>query len=187
MTSTGNRQLPRRGLPDRELLSNIRCLLTDVDGVLTDGRIHFNEAGEETKLFHVHDAAGLVYWHRCGGISGFVSGRRGGMVQKRAADLRVQEVHLGHLDKLPVFEDILRRNDLLPEQVAYVGDDLVDLPVMAVAGFSVTVPNARLEVRERAHYITETRGGDGALREVIEILLQAQGKWDDLVRKGGRP
>ena len=180
-------QLDDRRLPDRELLRNIRCILTDVDGVLTDGRIHLNEAGEESKVFHVHDAAGLIYWHRSGGISGFVSGRRGKMVEKRAQELSVHEVFLGRLDKLPVFEEILVRRKMRPEEVAYVGDDLVDLPVMAAAGFAVTVPNARREVRERAHYITETRGGDGALREVIEILLQAQGKWDDLVRKGGRP
>ena len=175
------------GLPDHALLRGIRCLLTDVDGVLTDGRIHLNEAGEESKIFHVHDAAGLVYWHRTGGISGFVSGRLGAMVEKRARDLSVHEVHLGRLDKLSVLEEILVRHKLSAEEVAYIGDDLVDLPVMEVVGFAVTVPNARPEVRERAHYITETRGGDGALREVVEILLQAQGKWDDLVAKGGRP
>ena len=170
-----------------EQLRRIRCLLTDVDGVLTDGRIHLNDAGEESKAFHVHDAAGLVYWHRSGGMTGFVSGRLGKMVEKRAHDLGVAEVHLGHLDKLPVLKDILQRHELMAEEVAYVGDDLVDLPVLAAVGFAVTVPNARIEVRERVHYVTETHGGDGALREVIEILLKAQGKWEDLVRKGGRP
>jgi 3-deoxy-D-manno-octulosonate 8-phosphate phosphatase (KDO 8-P phosphatase) len=180
-------QPPDRCIPPLEQLRRIRCLLTDVDGVLTDGRIHINEAGEESKIFHVHDAAGLVYWHRAGGISGFVSGRCGKMVEKRAQDLSVSEVHLGKLDKLPVLEDILERHEMLAEEVAYVGDDLVDLPVLAAVGFAVTVPNARLEVRERVHYVTETPGGDGALREVVEILLKAQGKWDDLVRRGGRP
>lgn len=178
---------PNPRIPPTEHLRRIRLLLSDVDGVLTDGRIHLNEAGEESKIFHVHDAAGLVYWHRSGGMSGFVSGRLGKMVEKRARDLSVTEVHLGKLDKLPVLEDILQRHEMLAEEVAYVGDDLVDLPVLAAVGFAVTVPNARLEVRERAHYITQTRGGDGALREVVEILLKAQGKWDDLVRKGGRP
>lgn len=178
---------PDQRLPPAEHLRRIRLLLTDVDGVLTDGRIHLNEAGEESKIFHVHDAAGLVYWHRSGGLSGFVSGRGGRMVEKRARDLSVTEVHLSKLDKLPVLEDILERHSLDAEEVAYVGDDLVDLPVLAVVGFAVTVPNARLEVRERAHYITQTHGGDGALREVVEILLKAQGKWDDLVNKGGRP
>ncbi len=109
------------------------------------------------------------------------------MVEKRASDLGVQEVHLGRLDKLSVLQDILERHEMQPDQVAYVGDDLVDLPVLQVVGFAVTVPNARVEVRECAHYITQTPGGDGALREVIEILLKAHGKWDDLVRKGGRP
>jgi 3-deoxy-D-manno-octulosonate 8-phosphate phosphatase (KDO 8-P phosphatase) len=178
---------PHQRIPPAEHLRRIRLLLSDVDGVLTDGRIHLNEAGEESKIFHVHDAAGLVYWHRSGGLSGFVSGRWGKMVEKRAQDLNVAEVHLGKLDKLPVLEDILDRHSLEAEEVAYVGDDLVDLPVLATVGFAVTVPNARLEVRERVHYITQTYGGDGALREVIEILLKAQGKWDDLVNKGGRP
>ncbi len=178
---------PDRRVPELEQLRRIRCLLTDVDGVLTDGRIHLNEAGEESKTFHVHDAAGLVYWHRTGGLSGFVSGRKGKMVEKRARDLNVQEVHLGQLDKLPVLEDIMTRHELLAEEIAYIGDDLVDLPVLAAVGFAVTVPNARSEVRERVHYVTETRGGDGALREVVEILLKAHGKWEDLVRKGGRP
>ncbi len=178
---------PDRRIPPTEQLRRIRCLLTDVDGVLTDGRIHVNEAGEESKVFHVHDAAGLVYWHRAGGMSGFVSGRWGKMVEKRAQDLNVTEVHLGKLDKLPVLEDILERHKMLAEEVAYVGDDLVDLPVLAAVGFAVTVPNARREVRERVHYVTETHGGDGALREVVEILLKAQGKWDDLVQRGGRP
>jgi len=176
-----------RSMPPTERLRRIRLLLADVDGVLTDGRIHLNEAGEESKIFHVHDAAGLVYWHRAGGISGFVSGRWGKMVEKRARDLSVAEVHLGKLDKLPVLEEILERRKITSEEVAYVGDDLVDLPVLAVVGFAVTVPNARSEVRERAQYVTQTRGGDGALREVVEILLKAQGKWDDLVRRGGRP
>jgi 3-deoxy-D-manno-octulosonate 8-phosphate phosphatase (KDO 8-P phosphatase) len=170
-----------------EQLRRIRCLLTDVDGVLTDGRIHLNEAGEESKAFHVHDAAGLFYWHRAGGMTGFISGRLGKMVEKRARDLKVAEVHLGQLDKLPVLQDILQRHELMAEEVAYVGDDLVDLPVLAAVGFAVTVPNARIEVRERVHYVTKTHGGAGALREVIEILLKAQGKWDEVVRKGGRP
>lgn len=178
---------PKPRIPPTEHLRGIRLLLTDVDGVLTDGRIHFNEAGEETKMFHVHDAAGLAYWHRAGGLSGFVSGRLGKMVEKRARDLSVTEVHLGKLDKLPILQDIMDRHGLAPEEVTYVGDDLVDLPVLAAVGFAVTVPNARLEVRERVHYVTQTPGGHGAVREVIEILLKAQGKWDDLVRKGGRP
>lgn len=175
------------GTPDADLLRGIRLLLTDVDGVLTDGRIHFDGSGRELKTFHVHDGAGLVYWHRCGGLSGFLSGRSSDVVRDRARELGVAEVHLGHHDKIAVFEDILRRRQLTPSQVAYVGDDLLDLPVLGRVGFAASVPNARREVRDRVHYVTELPGGAGAIREVVELLLVAQGKWDDVVRRSGMP
>lgn len=168
-------------------LGAIRLLLTDVDGVLTDGRVHFSAEGQELKTFHVHDGAGLVYWHRCGGLSGFVSGRGGEIVAARARDLGVHEVVLLCKDKLAAVEEILRRRALPPESVAYVGDDLVDLTVMRHVGFAVSVPNGRDEVRAAAHYVTATRGGEGALREVVELLLRARGQWDSVVGRGGAP
>ena len=113
-----------RKFPDSEVIRGIRMLLTDVDGVLTDGRIHFDANGQEFKSFHVHDGAGFVYWHRCGGISGFISGRSSQVVAERGEELGVAEMHLGRLDKMPVLEGILERHDLRLEQVAYVGDDL---------------------------------------------------------------
>ena len=176
-----------KGLPNDDVLAGIRLLLLDVDGVLTDGRLHFDASGKEVKTFHVHDGAGLVYWHRCGGISGFLSGRRSDVVVDRGRQLGVQELHLGHHDKKPVYADILERNDLRHEQVAYVGDDLLDLPVLDQVGFAVTVPNARPEVKERVHYVTHTPGGEGAVREVVELLLKARGLWEDVVRRGGLP
>lgn len=168
-------------------LSAIALLLTDVDGVLTDGRIHFDAEGRELKVFHVHDAAGLVYWHRCGGLSGFISGRGSRIVADRARELGVHELHLERLDKLTVLEDILARRDLEPAAVAYVGDDLLDLPVLRRVGFAVSVPNARVEVRSAADHVTAAQGGEGALREVVELLLRARGRWDEVVAKGGRP
>ncbi len=174
-------------LPGGQDLTRIRLLLTDVDGVLTDGRIHFDAAGNEVKSFHVHDAAGVFYWQRAGGLTGFVSGRRGRIVEQRAEELGIAELHLGRLDKLPVFEEILARRDLRPEEVAYVGDDLLDLPVLLRAGFAVAPADARPEVRERVHHVAEARGGFGVLREVIEILLRARGAWQQVVDKGGRP
>lgn len=172
---------------DRARLQGIRLLLTDVDGVLTDGRIHFDGSGAEFKTFHVHDGAGLVYWHRMGGISGFLSGRGSSVVEARGRELGVQELHLGHLDKRPVAEEILARHELSPAQMAYVGDDLADLPVMELAGFAVSVPNGLQDVRERADYVTHIGGGQGAVREVVEILLKAQGKWLEVVSRGGLP
>ncbi|HLU38284.1 MAG TPA: HAD hydrolase family protein [Planctomycetota bacterium] len=167
-------------------LGAIRMLITDVDGVLTDGRIHFDGEGRELKTFHVHDGAGLVYWHRCGGLSGFVSGRGSKIVEERARELGVHEVWLRCADKLAVVEDILRRRGLPAEAVAYVGDDLLDLPVMRRVGFAVSVPNGREEVRAAAHYVTSAPGGFGALREVVELLLRARRQWESLVQGGGR-
>jgi len=173
--------------PDDSVLRNIQLLLTDVDGVLTDGHIRFDAEGRELKTFHVHDGAGFVYWHRSGGLSGFVSGRGSAVVKTRAAELGVHEVHLGNMDKLPIVEDILARRELDAQQVAYVGDDIADLPVLRRVGFAVTVPNARADVHQHVHYVTEARGGDGALRDVIEYLLKAKGMWDDIVSRSGLP
>lgn len=171
-------------------LRNIRLLLLDVDGVMTDGLVHFDAEGREFKSFHIHDAAGLVYWNRTGGLSGFVSGRAGGsgkVVHDHAHHLGVHEVHLGCRDKAAVLDEILARRDLRPEHVAYVGDDLLDLPVLERVGFAVSVPSGRSEVQSRVHLVTRADGGRGAVREVVELLLKAQGRWDDLVRRGGRP
>jgi 3-deoxy-D-manno-octulosonate 8-phosphate phosphatase (KDO 8-P phosphatase) len=173
--------------PNDAVLRGIRLLFTDVDGVLTDGRIHLTADGEEHKVFHVHDAAGLVYWHRAGGLSGFVSGRGGRIVERHARELGVHEVHLGRRDKWTVIEDVLARRNLRADQVAYVGDDLLDLAVLDRVGFAVSVPGGRAEVRARAHYVTCTPGGSGALREVVELLLRARGAWDELIAKGGLP
>lgn len=176
-----------RPLPDQDVLRGIRMLLTDVDGVLTDGRLHFDQQGNESKSFHVHDGAGIVYWHRAGGLSGFLSGRGGRVVEERARELGVHEVYLGRLDKAAAFEEILAQRSLTPLQVAYVGDDLLDLPVLTRVGFAASVPNGRAEVHARVHYVTRVPGGSGAVREVVEFLLRAQGRFDDLVARCGMP
>jgi 3-deoxy-D-manno-octulosonate 8-phosphate phosphatase (KDO 8-P phosphatase) len=173
--------------PSEHALAEIRLLLMDVDGVLTDGSIHIDGSGQEVKTFHVHDGAGLVYWHRAGGLSGFVSGRRSKVVTERAAELGVHEVHLGSMHKMPIVEDILARRALGPEQIAYVGDDISDIPVLRVAGFAATVPEARPEVFEHVHHVTAAPGGRGAIREVVELLLKARRAWDDVLRRGGVP
>lgn len=170
---------------DQGILAGVRLLLTDVDGVLTDGRIHFDHTGREVKSFHVHDAAGLVYWHRSGGLSGFVSGRAAPIVADRAAELGVHEVHLGRLDKHNVLDDILARRGLTAGQVAYVGDDILDLPVLDRVGFAVSPADARPEVRGRVHHVTAVPGGFGVVREAIEMLLRARGTWGTIVPGGG--
>lgn len=178
--------VPGRPMPDRAVLAGIRMLLLDVDGVLTDGRIHFDREGKEYKSFHVHDAAGLVYWHRSGGRSGFLSGRGGEVVERRAKELGVHEVVLNRVDKGVAFEDILARQGLTPAQVAYVGDDLLDLPVLKRVGFAATVPEARPELAAVAHFVTQCSAGFGAARDVVEELLRAQDRWDAVVANEGR-
>lgn len=174
-----------RPLPPRQLLAAIELLLFDVDGVLTDGRIWFDPEGREYKSFHVMDAAGLAYWHRCGGLSGFLSGRGGHVVEQRARQLGIHEVHLGSIYKEQVFLEILARRGLPAERVAYVGDDLLDLPVLRRVGFAATVPEGRSEVKAEVHYVTNRSAGFGAGRDVIELLLQQRGSFADIVQRGG--
>jgi 3-deoxy-D-manno-octulosonate 8-phosphate phosphatase (KDO 8-P phosphatase) len=166
-------------------MARVKFLLTDVDGVLTDGRLYFDHAGNEIKVFHVLDGAGFAYWHRAGFRSGFLSGRSCPAVVQRATSLRVEEVHVGARDKLPVLLDIQERLGLDPAEIAYIGDDLLDLSVLARVGLSVTVPNGRDEVKERVHLVTRTPGGQGAVRELVEALLQAKGLWASVVASGG--
>ncbi|MCA8942881.1 MAG: HAD hydrolase family protein [Planctomycetes bacterium] len=167
-------------------LEGIRMLLTDVDGVLTDGRIHFDPSSMlETKAFHVHDAAGLVYWHRSGRMSGFLSGRSCAVVEARAREIGVTEVCLGHLAKGPVLDEILAKHGLQPHEVAYVGDDILDLPVLRRVGFAAAPADARPEIREVVDHVCVAPGGFGAVREVIEVLMKAQGTWGDVLESQG--
>lgn len=174
-------------LPSAAELARIRLLLLDVDGVLTDGRIHFDLDGREYKSFHVHDASGIVYWHRSGGRTGFVSGRSSAMVEQRARELGVHEVVLGRTDKARVFDEVLARQGLTPAEAAYVGDDLLDLPVLQRVAFAASVPEGRSEVLACVHFVAARPAGFGAVRDVIEVLLRARGAWDRIVAGGGRP
>jgi 3-deoxy-D-manno-octulosonate 8-phosphate phosphatase (KDO 8-P phosphatase) len=176
-----------RPRPSAKALAAVQFLLLDVDGVLTDGRIWFDPDGAEYKTFHVHDAAGLAYWHRAGGRTGFLSGRGGHSVERRAKELGIHEVILRRLDKGVAFQELLQRQGLAASAVAYLGDDLVDLPVLRAAGFAATVPEARPDVFPAVHHVTERAAGFGAARDVIEVLLRARGIWDDIVEHGGRP
>lgn len=186
----------------------IRLLLFDVDGVMTDGKIfifpapagieqptqehaakHGGQGGFglhsqtmiEAKGFHAHDGA-AVSLARLGGIkTGLITKRISETVALRARDLKLDHVHQGIQDKLTVFEEILRQEGISSSEAGYVGDDVIDLPVMRNCGFAVAVANARDEVKKEAHYITRRSGGDGALRDAIEYILRAQGKWQRVV------
>ncbi|MFA6091715.1 MAG: HAD hydrolase family protein [Elusimicrobiota bacterium] len=163
----------------------IRLVLMDVDGVLTDGRLyHFaGKDGElvESKGFDSQDGIALIWLAEHGIKTGLISGRRSKGVEGRAKMLRMEHVVLGTFEKLPAFEEILKKTGLRAEQAAYIGDDLPDVPVLRKAGLSVAVANARPEVLKRAHWVTRRRGGEGAVREVAEFLLRSQDLWKSVL------
>jgi len=166
----------------------IKLLLFDVDGVLTDGKLFLfpvqTASGQivvEAKGFHAQDGAGISIARIAGIKSGLVTRRISETVALRARDLRLEVVRQGSTDKLKVFREILGSEGLTASEVAFVGDDVIDLPVMRNCGFSVAVANARPEVKAAADYVTPHSGGDGAARDVIEFILKAQGKWKQAV------
>jgi 3-deoxy-D-manno-octulosonate 8-phosphate phosphatase (KDO 8-P phosphatase) len=186
----------------------VKLLLFDVDGVLTDGKIyifpapsgiqqsiaeqasrHGGQGGYgfhsqsmiEAKGFHAHDGAGISL-ARLGGIrTGLITKRVSETVALRARDLKLDHVHQGIEDKLRVFEEILRQDGIASSEASFVGDDVIDLPVMQSCGFAIAVANARAEVKKQAHYVTPHGGGDGALRDAVEYILKAQGAWKRVV------
>jgi 3-deoxy-D-manno-octulosonate 8-phosphate phosphatase (KDO 8-P phosphatase) len=194
-------------MPDKQA-ARIKLVLFDVDGVLTDGGIWLFPApqgapqptqGEaeqradaggfaivsqtmiEAKGFHAHDGTAISL-ARLGGLrTGLITKRISETVRLRARDLRVDHVHQGIADKLSTFEAILQQDRLTAEEAAYVGDDIIDLPVMRRCGLAIAVPNAREEVLREAHYVTQHPGGQGALRDAVELILRAQGKLDQVI------
>lgn len=164
-------------------LTPIKLILCDVDGVLTDGRISFDNQGIEIKSFHVRDGMGIKLWQMAGHQFGLLTARSSHIVKVRAAELGVDLVRQGFSDKLPVAKTILEAHQLTMEQVCYVGDDLTDLQVIENAGLGVAVADAVAEVKEAAALVTKTPGGKGAVRELIETILKAQNRWPEVVRK----
>ena len=160
----------------------IKLLVLDVDGVMTDGRMIYSADGE-LMAFHILDGHGIKLALRSGLSLAIISGRESVMLTRRARELGVQEVHQRVLDKLPVFESLLLRKGLTASQVACMGDDLLDLPLLLRAGLAVAVPGAVDEVRAAAHYVTRRPGGEGAVREAIELLLKAQGHWPAVMER----
>jgi 3-deoxy-D-manno-octulosonate 8-phosphate phosphatase (KDO 8-P phosphatase) len=164
----------------QERASRIKLLLMDCDGVLTDGRVWLFENGEEQKGFHTRDGLGIELWHRAGLKSGIISGRNSSAVERRAQGLGMAFVVQGVTEKVQAFTQTVTQAGVTNEEVAFIGDDLNDIPLMMRSGFGVAVADAAVEARERAHYVTKLNGGQGAVREVIELILKAQGRWDTL-------
>ena len=161
-------------------LVRVRLLLLDVDGVMTDGRIVFDDRGGEIKAFDVKDGHGLKLLQRAGIRIGIITGRQSPVVERRAAELGIELVYQGAKDKLVPFREILQRTGLDPEAVAYVGDDIVDLPILRLVGFAATVADAHEEVKPHVHYVTERPGGRGAVREICDLLLKETGRWESV-------
>ncbi|MDW8096125.1 MAG: HAD-IIIA family hydrolase [Aquificaceae bacterium] len=160
----------------------IKLLLLDVDGVLTDGRLYYTPQGEELKVFHVRDGVGIKLAQKAGLKVGVISGRNNKALANRLEELGVEEVHLGYSDKLPVFESMLRRLSVECEEVAFMGDDLLDLPILRRVGFPLTVADAPEEVKMHALYVTSAKGGEGAVREAVEHLLKCRKQWEDVIK-----
>ncbi|MFA4991655.1 MAG: HAD hydrolase family protein [Candidatus Omnitrophota bacterium] len=165
-----------------ERARKIKLLILDVDGVLTDGGIIYSNFGDEAKCFNVQDGFGMTLLFRSGIKSVIITARRTAVVKKRARDMRVMRVYSDHR-KLDVYEKVLRKFRVKDEEVCFIGDDLIDLPVIKRVGFAAAPPDASEDVKRFAHYVTRKEGGKGAVREVIEIILKAQGKWEGILAK----
>jgi 3-deoxy-D-manno-octulosonate 8-phosphate phosphatase (KDO 8-P phosphatase) len=154
----------------------IRLVIFDVDGVLTDGRLYLGNNGDEFKSFHIRDGHGIKMLLDVGIDVAIISGRHSASVERRMSDLGIRHAYLGVQDKLSAFDDLRARLGLAPEQIAYVGDDLIDLPVMTRVGLAIAVQDADPFVGQHAHWQTPSRGGRGAARDVCELLLEARGQ-----------
>ncbi len=155
--------------------ANIRLVIFDVDGVLTDGGLFIDPEGREHKIFHSRDGHGMKMLQHSGVAIAIITGRSSPAVAHRMASLGIEYLYQGQQDKLPAFQALLERLGLAPEQVAYVGDDVVDLPIMCRVGLAVAVQDAHELVKRHAHWLTASAGGRGAGRDVCELIMEAQG------------
>ena len=161
----------------------IKLLLMDCDGVLTDGRIELLANGDEQKTFHARDGQGIALFHRAGLKTGIISGRTSSAVERRAQDLGITYVRQQAKHKVAALEEILTLAGVSVEQCAYIGDDLADIPVMDRVELAVAVADGAVETRHAAHFVTEEKGGHGAVREVTDLILKVQGHWEELMKR----
>jgi len=168
-------------MPD--ILDAIRILVLDVDGVLTDGGIFMGTDGAEFKRFSIKDGLGIKLAMEAGLKVAVISGHASEATKRRFKNLGVEDVVVGAIDKRRPFADLLSKHGLAPSNAAVIGDDLLDIPILIQAGFAATVPDSPDEVRAHVDYVTKRQGGDGAVRELVEHLLKAQGLWEPLLRR----
>ena len=168
-------QTPARSRRLTGMLKKIRLFATDVDGVLTDGGLYYSDSGEQTKKFNVWDGLGLVLLKHAGLVTAIITMDQAPLVNVRAAKLGITEIHQGVKDKLAVLQDLSSRHGIRLEEMAYVGDDIPDLPALQAVGFSAAPANGRDSVRKKVRYVCKAKGGEGAVREVADLILAAQG------------
>lgn len=164
-------------------LKDIRLLLLDVDGVMTDGGIIYDGNGLETKIFNVRDGHGIKMLQRYGIEVGIITGRTSHVVDIRAKELGIELVYQGSLKKLDSYGEIKLKTELCDSQIAYIGDDVIDIPVMRRVAFAAAPKDGLAEARNVAHYVTSCGGGRGAVREVCDLILKGRGLWDEVVRR----
>ena len=162
---------------------SIELIVADVDGVLTEGSIIFNNEGIETKRFYIRDGLGIKLWQWAGGKFGVITGRNSHIVNVRVAELGIDVVRQGTEHKLSALREIMSQFRLSAEQVCYIGDDLPDLAAVRFSGLGVAVADACAELRDAAAYVTQLAGGQGAVRETVELILKSQQRWDDVIQK----
>jgi 3-deoxy-D-manno-octulosonate 8-phosphate phosphatase (KDO 8-P phosphatase) len=167
----------------KEKLKGIKLLVLDVDGVMTDGRIIMDSEGREMKNFNVRDGHGIKILQRYGIKVAILTGRQSKVVEYRAKDLEIDDVYQKVFNKKEIFQTILKKHKLSADAVAFMGDDIVDIPVLKSVGFSAAVADAIDVVKKSVDYITQNRGGHGAVREVCEMILKAQGKWPEIAAR----
>ncbi len=164
-------------------MNDIKIVIVDVDGVLTDGKIILDANGNESKNFYVPDGTGITYLHRAGIKTAIISGRKSKVVEYRAKELCIEDVYQGIHNKIEAYEKILKKYKINDNETCYIGDDFIDLPILRRVKFSVAVPNAPQEIKENVSYVTNAPGGFGAIREVTEKILKSQGKWDAIISR----
>jgi 3-deoxy-D-manno-octulosonate 8-phosphate phosphatase (KDO 8-P phosphatase) len=158
--------------------SGVRLMIFDVDGILTDGSLHFGPEGEVIKTFNVLDGHGIKLLQQSGVATAIISARQSPIVMRRATDLGIKHVQQGVHDKRAAFEQLLTQTDTNAQACGFIGDDVIDLPILSRVGFAASVPNGHPEVRARVHYVTQAAGGRGAARELCDFILRAQGNYE---------
>lgn len=165
----------------------VKLIIFDVDGVLTDGRIHHGEHGELFKSFHCRDGFGITAAHSCGLKTAIITGRKSAMTTNRAAELKIDFVAQGQMNKRDAYKKVKSQFNLTDAEICYVADDVIDLPVFVQVGFRAAVGDASEDVKERAHFVANNFGGRGAVREIIEFILKTQGLWQEIIERYTTP